>query len=319
MNTAHPDDRPIVTLTMNPAIDGASEADKVRHTHKVRTYNERYDPGGGGINVARVLGRLGSKVHACYLAGGATGELLTKLVRAKSVACDPIHIEGETRIAHAVYDRSNGREYRFVPEGPEVAPAEWQAALDHIEGLDFGWLVASGSLPRGVPDDFYVRLSKIAQAKSARMVLDTSGTALRASAEAGGLEVIKPSLGEFEALIGRKCSGVRDIEGAARDLALRGVATHVVVTLGHNGAVVATAHAAHHARPVPVKVMSATGAGDSFVAAMTHMLARGADAVTAFHYGMAAGTAAVMTPGTDLCTRADVERLFKLAQAAHHT
>ena len=230
--------------------------------------------------------------------------------------CDPVPINGETRIAHAVFDRSNGREFRFVPEGPEVSPSEWQAALGHIETLNFGWLVASGSLPRGVPDDFYVRLQSIVAAKGAQIILDTSGGALKASATAGGLEMIKPSLGEFETLIGRATTGLKDIEQAAQALVLRGIARHVVVTMGHQGAVLATTNKALHARPAPVKVMSATGAGDSFVAAMTHKLASGADSVTAFHYGMAAGTAAVMTPGTDLCTRDDVERLFMQGKGA---
>lgn len=296
---------------MNPAIDSASEADHVRHTHKVRTYNERYDPGGGGINVARVLIRLGSPVHACYLSGGATGALLDRLVCAGGVSCDPIPIAGETRISHAVYDRSNGREYRFVPEGPEVTESEWQAALDHIATMDGGgWLLASGSLPRGVPEDFYVRVAKATATRGVRLVLDTSGEALRASVATGGLEAIKPSLGEFEALIGRKCTGVADIGAAARALVAQGAARHVIVTMGHEGAVLATAHGVTSATPVPVKVMSATGAGDSFVAGFVHKLAGGADAVTAFHYGMAAGTAAVLTPGTDLCSKADVERLF---------
>lgn len=302
--------RPILTLTLNPAIDGACETEIVRPTHKIRTTNERYDPGGGGVNVARVLARLGSETLACYLSGGVTGKLLDSLIDAAGLSRLSIPITDGTRISHAVYERSTGKEYRFVPEGPHINGQEWRAAIDAVAGADFSTLVASGSLPPGVPDDFYVRLLTVTRDKGARMILDCSGEALKQAVAAGGLWMVKPSRGEFEALIGRKCSDMAEVGEAATNLARQGAAELIVVTLGHEGALLAHRDGSIHRVPPDVQVKSATGAGDSFVAGMTHKLVQGWAPGRAFLYGMAAGTAAVLTPGTDLCMPADVERLF---------
>ena len=302
--------RPILTLTLNPAIDGACETETVRHTHKIRTTNERYDPGGGGINVARVLKRLGSPTKACYLSGGVTGALLDSLIDETGLERLSIPVADTTRISHAIYERSSGKEYRFVPEGPHIKEEEWRTALDAVANADFEILVASGSLPPGVPDDFYVRLLGLVREKGARTILDCSGEALKRAVAAGGLWAIKPSKGEFEALIGRRCADMDEVGTAAQDLIRQGAAELIVVTMGHRGAVLAHKDGHVHCVPPDVPVKSATGAGDSFVAGMTHRLAQGWAPERAFLYGMAAGTAAVLTPGTDLCMPDDVERLF---------
>jgi len=302
--------QPILTLTLNPAIDGACETDVVRHTHKLRTSNERYDAGGGGINVSRVLARLGSPTIACYLAGGFTGQLLDQLIEAAEIPHLSIPIGDATRISHAVYERSTGREYRFVPEGPHIREGEWRAALDRIGEADFSILVASGSLAPELPEDFYARLQDITEQKGVRMVLDSSGPALERAVTAGGLWMMKPSRGEFEALIGRKCTDIDDMGRTAQGLVARGAAEIVVVTLGHEGALLAHAGGTLCRKPPQVEVQSAVGAGDSFVAGMTHRLAQGWTPERAFLYGMAAGTAAVLTPGNDLCHPQDIERLF---------
>ncbi len=300
----------ILTLTLNPAIDGACETDVVRHTHKVRTSNERYEAGGGGINVSRVLNRLGSPTLACYLAGGFTGQLLDQLIEAAGLPHLSIPIADTTRVAHAVYERSTGHEYRFVPEGPHISEREWREALDRIRIADFSLLVASGSLAPELPEDFYVQLQLVVKEKGARMILDCSGPALAHAVKAGGLLMIKPSRGEFEALIGRTCRDMDDMAEAASALVRQGAAEIVAITLGHEGALLAHAGGTLYRMPPEVPVKSAVGAGDSFVAGMTHRLAQGWTPERAFLYGMAAGSAAVLTPGNDLCHPADVERLF---------
>jgi 6-phosphofructokinase 2 len=300
----------IVTLTLNPAIDGSSEAETVRHTNKVRTSNERYDPGGGGINVARVLGELGADALAVYLAGGATGDVLDALLDERGVARRRIPIKDHTRISHVVFERSSGREYRFVAEGPELHEDEISACLDALSGIDCDYLVASGSLPRGTPDDFYGRVQDIAAQKGAKLILDTSGKALKAALDHGGVYLVKPSHGEFEALVGRRLDGFHAIGEAAKSLVAKGCADMIAVTLGHEGALLATRDGLFQHNVPKVEVKSAVGAGDSFVAGMTFGLATGLSPEDAFLMGMAAGTAAVLTPGTDLCKKADVERLF---------
>jgi 6-phosphofructokinase 2 len=210
-------------------------------THKIRTHDERYDPGGGGINVARVLARLGEAVEVVYCAGGATGALLDELLDSAGLHRHRIAIQDHTRQSLAVFERATGKEFRFVPDGPLLAEAEWRAAFDHCAALDHGWLVASGSLPRGVPVDFYGRLAQAAAGRDMKLVVDTSGPALAAALEVGGLWLVKPSQGEFEALVGRKLQGPQAVGEAALALVRAGKAAHVAVTLGHEGAVLAHA------------------------------------------------------------------------------
>lgn len=301
----------IVTLTLNPTIDGSSEAETVQHTHKVRTINDRYDPGGGGINVARVLTRLGADCEALYLAGGVTGPMLTGLLDRVGIRHRRLPIAGDTRISMNIHEWQSGKEYRFVPQGPELSTAEWQGCLDAIGQLQCQWLVMSGSLPRGVPEDFYARAAHVAHKAGARVVLDTSGKALKAALDetAGTIELVKPSLGELEQMLGQTLRDPASLQAAASALVARGAARLVAVSMGHEGALLASADGVLSLPAIPVEVRSAVGAGDSFVAAMTHGLAGGLSTEDAFRLGIAAGTAAVLTSGTDLCMREDIVRL----------
>lgn len=301
----------IITLTLNPTIDGAAEAETIRPVRKVRTSNERYDPGGGGINVARVITELGGPVRAYYLAGGATGSVLDSLLSRVGADFQRIDIAGDTRISHVVFERSTGLEYRFVPEGPRVSDAEWQKSLEILETVSFDYLVASGSLPLGVPEDYYARVSRLVAGKGARLVVDTSGKALAAALDGGGLLFAKPSLGELEQLSGGELEGTARQHEAAMAFVESGKVDYMAVTLGHHGAFLAGRDGVTRLPALPVKPRSAVGAGDSFVAAMTLRLAQGAPVEEAFMFGMAAGTAAVLTPGTELCRREDVERFYE--------
>lgn len=309
--------KPIVTLTLNPAIDGFCEAEIIRPILKIRTTNERYSPGGGGINVARVVHELGGKALALYLAGGITGTVLDSLVDEEEIPRRTIRIADQTRVAQVVIEHSTKLEYRFVPEGPRISEAEWRAALDALRGIDCDYLVASGSLPRGVPADFYGRVADIAKARGAKFVLDTSGDALAAALDHGGIHLVKPSLGEFEALVGRSLSEEPDQDAEALRFARSGKVDMIAVTLGRDGAFLATAERVSRLKAPEVEAKSAVGAGDSFVAAMTLALAEGHPPEVAFRRGVAAGTAAVLRRGTALCLKEDVDRLMaQIAEAA---
>ena len=302
--------KPIVTLTMNPSIDGAAETDLVRPIHKIRTSGERYDPGGGGINVARVVRELGGATSAIYLAGGATGGVLDDLLDAAEVPRMRIPIRDHTRISHTVYERSSGQEYRFVPAGPRIEESEWRALLALLEDLDCSYLVASGSLPRGAPEDFYSTVAAMARRKEIKLVLDSSGAALRAGLMRN-VHLLKASLSELETLVGRKLPDPVAQETAAQELVSSGIAELVALTLGRDGALLATSGSTLRFPALKVVAKSAVGAGDSFVAAMTLGLAQGRSAEDAFGYGMAAGAAAVLSPGSGLCRREDVVRLYE--------
>jgi 6-phosphofructokinase 2 len=302
----------IITLTMNPAIDVAYETDRVFHTRKMRTQQEHYDPGGGGINVARVIARLGGTARAYYLSGGATGCALDGLLDKHALVRFRIPIEGDTRISTSLYEKDTGKEYRVVPRGPEVTAEEWEAALHHLDGPQAEYLVASGSLPPGVPEDFYCRVCELGQRHGMRIVLDSSGEALGAAVRGGGLYLIKPSIGELRKLTGKALADESEIAAAAREIVDSGKAEHVAVTMGHDGALLASRSGTWRLPALPVEAKSAVGAGDSFLAAMVFALGCEQDIIEAFRLGVAAGAAAVLTPGTDLCHREDVERMLKL-------
>ena len=304
----------IVTLTVNPTVDIACDTEAVRPIHKLRTYAEMQDPGGGGVNVARVVHELGGNVLAIVLAGGFPGQFLEELLAEEHVPCRALRIAGRTRISYTVHDRASRQEYRFVAEGPQVVEAEWQAALAALEQEPADWIVASGSLAPGMPEDFYARVAGIAARTGRHFALDSSGAPLKA-ALGHGLALIKPSQGEFETLAGDKLRRADDLEQAAGCLVRQGAAERIAVTRGHLGALLATATERLHLPPIEVEAHSAVGAGDSFLGAMVLALARGATDADAFAWGMAGGAAAVMHTGTAHPARADVERLHARLRA----
>ncbi|HEY0836037.1 MAG TPA: 1-phosphofructokinase family hexose kinase [Azospirillum sp.] len=307
--------KPIVTLTPNPAIDVSCQAEAVRSVRKIRTTGERFDPGGGGINVARVINELGGRSLAVYLSGGPTGAVLDDLVRAAGVRHWRIPIAGATRINQVVFERSSREEFRFTAEGAAVTEAEWRCCLDDLDLLDFDCLVASGSLPRGVPTDFYAMVARVAAAKGARFVVDTSGEPLRAVL-GHGVHLAKPSVGELEQAVGRSLRDPQSLEAAARELVASGGAEILAVSLGAEGALLATASGVARLRAPEVAVKSAVGAGDSFVGAMTLALIQGRSPDDALALAVAAGTATAMTPGTQLCRRTDVDALYQRLRPA---
>lgn len=300
----------LATLSLNPAIDLSLEVDQLQSTHKMRGTQERHDPGGGGINVARMLFRLGGNVRCHYMAGGAAGAALEHLLELHQIVRERIAIAGETRISASVYERASGREFRFTTQGPEITPGECANCLERMTSLRCDYLVMSGSLPRGVPDDFYAQVAAIATANGIRVVLDSSGRGLAGGLSGPELLLIKPSLGELRALSGQALDTDADILKAANGIVQRGAAQHVAVTMGRDGALLVGRHQYLRLASVPVNVRSAVGAGDSFLAAMVFALAEGRPIDAAFRFGVAAGTAAVMSPGTAL---ADVEDIRAVA------
>ena len=303
--------KPIVTLTLNPSIDASSETDDVRPMRKNRISNERFDPGGGGINVARVVNELGGSAHTIYLRGGLTGHTLDKMIDEIGISRTAIPIEGDTRISHTVLERKTHQEYRFVPEGPEISEAEWCSCLRVLSTIDADYLVASGSLPHSVPTDFYARVARIAAERNMRLVLDTSGEPLSA-ALAEGIYLLKPNLRELADVAGYNLPTRKAQHAAAMSIIAKGHTELVAASLGADGAFVADHHCCIDLAAPPVEMRSAVGAGDSFVAGITLGLIRGRDIKGSLRLAIAAGTAAVMTSGTELCRRADVEQLDDL-------
>ena len=300
----------IVTITPNPAVDLSTSVERIIPVHKLRGTSQRRDPGGGGINVARVIKRLGGDVSAIYPVGGATGDLLRRLLDKENVPSQTFAISEETREDFFVNELSTGRPFRFILPGPTLNDTEWQECLTLLSRIEPfpRFVVASGSLPGGVPDDFYARLTRIVKQRGARMILDTSGPAL-AAAVTEGLDLIKPNLREMRELAGREPTDASEWEDAAKALIDRGKVAIVALTMGHLGAVLVTLDQVLRAEPLPIAPVSAVGAGDSFLGALLWQLASGADLEKSFRYAVAAGAAALLNLGTSLCLPDDVKRL----------
>lgn len=301
----------IVTVTLNPCIDGASEAERVQPTRKTRTHNDRFEPGGGGINVARVIQELGGEATPVYFSGGATGPVLDAMLRASGFEPRPVTINDHTRVSLAVFDTSSSLEYRFVPEGPLVTFAEWDALRSTVSEISCEWLVISGSTPRGLDPSCVAELCAEGADRGARIAVDTSGPALAAVLEAGTADLVKPSIGEFRALTGLALQSLEDVEAASRKTLAQSNLRWLAVTLGHDGALLTTAEDALFLRPPLLPVKSATGAGDSFLGALVHGLASEMPLKDAFRLAVAAGSATVLTPGTGLCRNDDVMDLYR--------
>jgi len=299
----------IVTLTPNPAIDLSTAIERVVPSLKLRCAQPRRDPGGGGVNVARVVKRFGGDTEAILPVGGLTGELLRRLLEKEDVSSCLIKAEAETREDFSVTERGTGSQYRFVLPGEPLRESEWRECLEALAASKPDFVVGSGSLPPGVPDDFYAQAAAIAHKLGAKFFLDTSGTPLATAIE-HGVDMIKPNLREMRDLAGRSLSSETDWIAAARGYIESGKVGTVALSLGHLGAMLITRDRALRALPPPIKPISTVGAGDSFFGAIVYSLAKGDPLTDAFRLGVAAGSAALIQEGTALCSRVDAYRLM---------
>ena len=301
----------IVTLCMNPALDITTSTDVVRPTDKLRCAGARYDPGGGGINVAHVAEVLGVPATAVFPAGGPAGEVIHNLLVAEGLAVQRIRIGGTTRESFTVNERSTARQYRFVLPGPQLSVAEQTDCLLHLRRAAPGAriVVASGSLPPGVPEDFYQQIANVCAELGRTLLLDTSGGGL--AHVTSGVFLLKPSIRELREDVGADLSTEAEQVAAARGLVARGVARHVLVSLGAQGALLVSADAAQRFAAVQVAPGSGVGTGDAMLAGVAVGIARDWPLSDAVRLGIAAGSAMLLTPGTAPCTRGDTERLFR--------
>ncbi|MGI9162495.1 MAG: 1-phosphofructokinase family hexose kinase [Mycobacterium sp.] len=305
----------IVTLCMNPALDITTSTEVVRPTDKLRCAAARYDPGGGGINVAHVAQVLGATSTAVFPAGGPAGELVHNLLVAEGVAVQRVPIGGSTRESFTVDELSSERQYRFVLPGPQLTVTEQTECLLQLRraAASASIVVASGSLPPGVPEDFYQQVSDACAELGALFALDTSGGGLKHVN--AGVFLLKPSVRELRDCTGRALSTEADQLAAAHGLIERGAARHVLVSRGSEGALLVSRDAAQRFAAVPVPPGSGVGAGDAMMAGVAVGLIRGWSLTESTRLGVAAGAAMLLTPGTAPCTRGDTERLFGEAPA----
>lgn len=299
----------VATVTLNPCIDKTFSVERVVPDRKLTARDVRQYPGGGGVNVARVINRLGGEVRALWTCGGSTGELLGQLLDAEDVTHEPIPIRKVVRENLIVEDDSCAQQYRFGLPGPPLSETELGLWMTHVRELSPAYLVVSGSLPPGVPLDWFAKLLGAPSSKT-RVVVDTKRDALKRAIEVG-VYLIKPNLSELADCVGEPLESDDAIEAAARTIIEGGGAEVVLVSLGRGGALLVTDKAEPERFSSPsVPLRSKVGAGDSLVGGLVASLARGEPLRDAVAWGVAAGSATVMTEGTQLCQSEDVERLY---------
>ncbi|MCJ7509230.1 MAG: 1-phosphofructokinase family hexose kinase [candidate division Zixibacteria bacterium] len=300
----------ILTITANPTVDKGFHVKRIVKNEKLRAEHLRRDPGGGGINVSRVIKRLGGETAAYALAGGTTGELLAKLLRREKIPFHLTGIEDETRINFTVTEDSAGHQLRFLMPGPKVKQSEWRRFIRDIISIKPipQLCVLSGSLPPGVPHDFYFRMIQVFKKKGIKCLLDAGGKPLRAGMRAGP-DIVKPNLRELGQLVEKKLNSRKLIHQAAFRM-LKCGCKMIIISMGDKGAMLVTKEKSLYALPPKVEPVSVVGAGDSMVAGMALKIAQGGSLSEILRFGVAAGTSAVLSPGTELCTRKEFKKVL---------
>lgn len=297
----------IVTLTVNPAIDKSTHLKGLIPEQKIRCEAARYDAGGGGINVSKAISRLGGTSQALFTTGGFTGKLLEELINKEGIASKTIAVESWTRENFIAVDDNTNSQYRFGFPGGTISPEEVQKIMDSVSCLDTQFLVLSGSVNEGLSDDFY---SEIAKKTNAKVIVDTSGEALKKVLKTG-VYLIKPNVGELAKLIGREQLELNEIDDAAKQIIADGGAEIVVVSLGPQGAALVTKDAYEYVPAPNVVKKSTVGAGDSMVGGMVWALSQNKSLKEVIRWGVACGSAATMNEGTQLFKKEDALRLFE--------
>lgn len=305
----------IFTLTLNPAIDKSTSVQRIMPENKMRCSVPKYEPGGGGINVSRAIKKLGGESTAIYTKGGATGEILNKLLDKEKILQHTIITESHTRENFIVVESISNNQYRFGMPGQDISKSEAEEILNLLkdDAHNYKYLVVSGSTPSSIDNSFYYEVSSIAKSKGAKLILDTSGEPLKEALKVG-IYLLKPNLAELGELLGASdedLDTIEEQEQAAKQVISDYKIELLTVSLGAFGAMAATAGEVIHIPAPSVKKQSTVGAGDSMVGGMVFSLARGESVFDAVRYGVACGTAATMNTGTELCKKTDVERLYK--------
>jgi 6-phosphofructokinase 2 len=299
----------IVTLTLNPALDKSTEVPQLIPEQKLRCGPIRLDAGGGGINVSKAIHRLGGQGVAVFPSGGPNGAAIFDLLKKEGVESIPFEVPGETRENLSVLDKATNAQYRFILPSPQLLENQADGCLEVIQKLNPDYLVASGSLPAGLPVTYYEKVAAFAKKIGARFVLDTSGEALQAAANEG-MFLLKPNLAELSALAGVESLEINQVDDAALKIIQQGKCEIVVVSLGPQGALLVTKNGFEHIPAPMVKKQSTVGAGDSMVAGMVWALQEGKSFLEMAQIGVACGSAATMNQGTELFHASDVWRLY---------
>ncbi|GAB4135914.1 MAG: 1-phosphofructokinase family hexose kinase [Rhodothalassiaceae bacterium] len=304
---------PILTVTLNPALDVSTRTARLESQLKLRCEKPAVAPGGGGANVSRMIARLGGESHAFVALGGPTGARWRRLAEAEGLALLMAEAPGDTRESFQVAIDGTGDFYRFLLPGPDWAEADGlrleEALLAHLRGGRYRLLVLSGSLAPGLDPALPARLAEAASELGIATIADCAGPPLVALLKAPlrVLRLNRRDLAEAARALG--CEGDPP-DDVARAILAGGRIETVLYSLGEAGTAAVGRGACYRFVPPRVPVRSLTGAGDSLTGALAFALARGEDMTEAVRLGVAAAAATAMQPGSNLADPVDIERLL---------
>lgn len=301
----------ILTVTLNPCVDKSSKVEKFKPESKLRCTEVHHEPGGGGINVSKALKKLDAVSVALFPSGGHNGDMLCSLLKQDGIDFHAVDTAVETRENWVVLETSTNQQYRFTFPGREVTEDSIKTLLDQIRAFTPTYVVASGSLPPGLPDYFYGLIVKNAIAVGAKCIVDTSGAALQAL-KGKHAYMIKPNIGELCKMLNIEWLEKDEVPNAAQQAIADGFAEIIVVSMGPDGAWLVTKDNKYFVAAPPVDKKSTVGAGDSMVAGITYALQKNLSLLEAIRFGVACGSAATMNEGTQLFKKEDVEHLYRI-------
>jgi 6-phosphofructokinase 2 len=307
----------IITITLNPAIDKTYIVNELVPEHKLRCANPLTEAGGGGINVSKGLKEMGSSSLAVFFAGGRNGKHFEEILEHDHLEFKSIQINEETRESLIIIDQSSKKEFRIVVEGPVITFASFQEVISVVDDIKPTYIIASGSLPKGLPENVYTSLAKEAKLKGYKFILDSSGKALT-EALSQGVYLMKPNLKELSNLVGVESISLENVPQAARQLIKEGKAEVLVVSMSSDGAMLITKDMHYHVHSPEIERKSTVGAGDSMVSGMVWALQQNKSLLEMVCWGVACGSAATMNTGTELFKKQDAEMLFnRIAEKVH--
>ena len=300
-----------LTVTLNPTLDVATWVDRLIDHEKLRCDQEIEQVGGGGINVAQVLHSFGAQCQALLTSGGYRGQEIVEKLQDDGIDCLAVEITQTSRQCFTVYEKTTHREYRFILPGPALCEMDSDHVLAQVmQHLPTKWLVLSGSLPPGVSIDFYARVIKSARAinPDLKFLVDAAGPALKHAITAG-VNLVKPSLKEFEWLTGQTLKDQSACVNAARSYVMHGQIECVALSLGAEGAIAVNRQEALAVKALPVEVTSTVGAGDSFAAGLLWGLSNNSGLHKALTIATATAASALQTQGKLQFNASDVAAL----------
>ncbi len=308
MNPSKKSHPPIVSLSLNPAIDLTYEFDSLKHDQKTRATSTHYDPGGTGINVGRALESLNANCFTCCITAGKMGEFLHSMLNQQLKNVTTLQVDGETRINTTLIQQSPQYQYEINAVGPSITPAQLNDITDQfLAHCQQGIGILTGSLPPGIADDTYQNINIALQQQGGRCIIDAPVVAMKKALLSKPF-LIKPNQHELEVLQDKALNSIEQVAIEARKLVTQGT-QYVCVSLADKGAIITGSENSYFCNSPKITVNSTVGAGDSLVAGLAYAFSLNQKPEHALKFAVACGAGTAIQAGTQLFKPEELEKL----------